>query len=546
VNGQARLPPYRALVCLLFAAWILPGLIGHDPWKPDEAYTFGLVHSLLQGGDWVVPSLAGEPFVEKPPLYYLTAAATAKLLSLWLAPHDAARLASGIYIALACLFTALTGRELYGRGRGWVSAVLLIGCFGLLVRAHQMITDTALLAGFAIGYYALALSLRRPRLAGFWLGLGGGVGFMAKGLLAPGVLGVTALALPLLFRSWRNRGYLACLGIAVVSALPWVTVWPLLLYHRSAPLFGEWFWDNNFGRFFGANELGPHAQPLQYLGILPWYGFPALPLALWVLWSARASGYAKPAIQLPVAAITITFTVLSLAADARELYAMPMLLPLALVATPAVDSLRRGAANALYWFSVMGFTFFAGVIWFYWIALEFGVPARLFSHLHAMQPGYDPGLKPLPFAFAALFTAGWLLLLVLLKRSQERPVVAWAAGLTLNWALIATLLIGWLDTGKSYRSMVAEIKHALPRDTRCIASRSLGEPQRAMLDYYAGIITVREEVTGGLRRDCNLLLIQGEANADPNPGREWRKIWEGARPGDTVERYRLYRHAGRR
>jgi hypothetical protein len=25
------------LVVLLCAAWLLPGLIGHDPWKPDEA-----------------------------------------------------------------------------------------------------------------------------------------------------------------------------------------------------------------------------------------------------------------------------------------------------------------------------------------------------------------------------------------------------------------------------------------------------------------------------------------------------------------------------
>jgi len=56
------------LVALLCAAWILPGLIGRDPWKPDEAHTFGVVYELLRGGSWVVPTLAGEPFVEKPPL----------------------------------------------------------------------------------------------------------------------------------------------------------------------------------------------------------------------------------------------------------------------------------------------------------------------------------------------------------------------------------------------------------------------------------------------------------------------------------------------
>ena len=52
-------------------------LVGHDPWKPDEAYTFGVVYELLQGGSWIVPTLAGEPFLDKPPLFYLTAAACA-------------------------------------------------------------------------------------------------------------------------------------------------------------------------------------------------------------------------------------------------------------------------------------------------------------------------------------------------------------------------------------------------------------------------------------------------------------------------------------
>ena len=61
------------LAALLCIAWILPGLIGHDPWKPDEAHTFGVVYEILRGGSWVVPALAGEPFLDKPPLFYLTA-----------------------------------------------------------------------------------------------------------------------------------------------------------------------------------------------------------------------------------------------------------------------------------------------------------------------------------------------------------------------------------------------------------------------------------------------------------------------------------------
>ena len=61
-------------IVVLCTLWIFPGLIGRDPWKPDEAYSFGLVYHILQTGDWVVPTLAGEPFMEKPPIFFLTAA----------------------------------------------------------------------------------------------------------------------------------------------------------------------------------------------------------------------------------------------------------------------------------------------------------------------------------------------------------------------------------------------------------------------------------------------------------------------------------------
>ena len=532
--------PLWALVSAIAFAWIMPGLLGHDPWKPDEAYTFGLVYHILQSGDWVVPQLADEPFVEKPPLFYLSAALFAKALAWALPLHDAARMATGFYMALTFLFVALTGRELYGKGRGWISVIVMVGCFGLLVRAHQLITDIALLAGCAIALYGLALSLRRPLLAGFALGTGAGIAFMAKGLLGPGMFALIALALPAAFPAWRSRSYLGVLGVGFASILPWISLWPWLLYQSFPTLFHEWLWDNNFGRFFGTNRLGPSADAVHYLLILPWYAFPALPLALWVLWQARTTGFGKAEIQLPLVTFIVMFAVLSLSANARELYAMPMLLPLALLATPAIGGLRRGAANALYWFSIMGFTFFAGVIWFYWVALEFGVPARLSEHLNALQPGYDAGFRALPFALAALYTAGWFALLAHLKRRPERPVVAWSAGITLVWALIMTLLVGWLDTGKSYRSMVAELARALPKNVRCITSRALGEPQRAMLQYYAGIITAREELVGA-NYDCNLLLIQGDAETEPQVPPRWRKIWEGNRPGDAVERYRLYR-----
>jgi len=536
-GSRRYLAPF--LLGLLCLAWILPGLVGHDPWKPDEAYSFGLVNHILKSGDWVVPTLAGEPFMEKPPLYYLTAAAFARVFSPALPLHDAARLASAFYMALALGFAGLAGRELFGKGCGWTTALVLIGSLGLLVRSHQMVTDVALFAGFAVALYGLALSLRRGVPGGLWLGTGVGIGFMSKGLLEPGVIGIVALLLPALSKPWRSRNYAVSLLVAAAAVLPWLTLWPWALYQRSPQLFMDWLWTNNFGRFLGFSGLGPGGESAFYLKILPWYAWPALPLALWTLWRGKLAALRTPEIQLPVTAFLATLAVLSFASDARDLYAMPLLLPLAMLAATGVETLRRGAVSALYWFGATGFMFFAAAIWFYWVALEFGMPARLSAHLNEMQPGYTPGFNGLVFGVALAYTLAWLIAVARLKRSKQRPIIVWAAGMTMVWGLLMTLFVSWVDTGKSYRSMIASLSQALPAHYGCLASQRLGEPQRALLEYNAGILTRRVELTG--TPACELLLVQGSAtDQNVSPGKDWRQIWDGARPGDNSERFRLF------
>ena len=87
--------------------------------------------------------------------------------------------------------------------------------------------------------------------------------------------------------------------------------------------------------------------------------------------------------------------------------------------------------------------------------------------------------------------------------------------------------------------MIADMRQALPPKYSCIASQNLGEPQRAMLHYLVNIITFRLD-NPERQRDCDLTLVQGVASEEYVPLGPWRKIWEGTRPGDRVERYRLY------
>jgi 4-amino-4-deoxy-L-arabinose transferase-like glycosyltransferase len=539
-RGSTLFPISRRhlLLVVLCLAWVLPGLVAHDPWKPDEAYSFGVVYEMIRGGSWIAPTLAGEPFLKEPPLYYLSAALSAVLFSPALALHDAARLATGLWALLALLFCGLAARELNGPGAGALGIALLLGAFGLVVRSHQIVPNIAGLAGYAMAYYGCARALRGP-LGGVWLGTGMGIVFLSQGIPETAVVALIALLLPLVSSTWRTRGYALALGIALVAALPWLTIWPLLLHTYSPEIFDQWLQSETAARVYGRAGTG-----LYYLRILPWYAWPVWPLAGWSLWRAFGNGPVKPAITLPLLGLLITLLALTEGTDKRELYALPLLVPMALLATPGAQTLRRGAANAWYWFAVMGFTVFIVVAWVYWSGLELGLPPRLHAHLHRLQPGYTPGFKWLPFLFGALYTVAWFAVLLRLKPSPQRPAFVWAAGVTVTWALLATLFIGWVDTGKTYRGMIRSLESALPSSYRCMSSRDLGEPQRAMLHYFADILTYREEAADR-RRDCDLLLVQGTPHDGKAPPGNWTKIWEGNRPGDKVERYRLYRAPAR-
>jgi 4-amino-4-deoxy-L-arabinose transferase-like glycosyltransferase len=528
------------LVILICLAWTLLGLVGHDPWKPDEAHTFGVVYHLMQSGDWVVPMLAGEPFMEKPPLIYLTAALFGALFSPVLPLHDAARLVAGAYMGFTFIFVGLAAKELYGGNKSWMATLMLLGCGGLLMRGHQLISDVALLAGLAMGLYALALSARRPLIAGFWLGTGLGLMFFSTGLVEPLMLLATMVLLPMVSPHWRTRAYLLTVLVALVLLLPWALIWPSTLYSRSPELFAQWFWTENVLRLKGLFSFSDEEEYFYYLNVLPWFAWPALPFALWTLWTEGWAGLRKPGILLPLVAFAAFFAFLSLIGEGRDVLGLPLLLPLSMLAAACFETLRRGATNAYYWFAIMLFTFFILVGWFYWMAIDFGVPARLGRHMMKMQPEYQAHTHPLVILLAFAFTAAWFVLLFNVRRSAARPVIIWAAGLTTVWTLVALLLGNYIDTGKSYRSMVAQLSQAIPDGHRCIYSQSLGESQRAMLHYFANIITVRLEKSGP-RPDCDFLITQDNWKDPGQAGGPWEMIWEGRRPGDKQERYRLYR-----
>ncbi|HET9320947.1 MAG TPA: hypothetical protein VFO27_14265 [Bryobacteraceae bacterium] len=153
----------QLLLALAAAIYVFPGLVGHDPWKQDETYVTSIVAHLERTHDWIVPRSAGLPFLEKPPLYFAVGEVATDLFQPWLPVHDAARLANALWMAI------VFGCVVLAAGRAWpreehtgVAAVLtLMACIGLLLQAHLLVVDVALLAGFAVaslGFHAVRSS----------------------------------------------------------------------------------------------------------------------------------------------------------------------------------------------------------------------------------------------------------------------------------------------------------------------------------------------------------------------------------------------------
>ncbi len=534
-----RTPVKSALFLLVCAAWLLPGLVGHDPWKTDEALALGAVSGMLRSGDWAVPMLAGEPYLERAPLFFWVAAAFAQAFGGWLPLHDAARLASGFFMAITMAGVHVAACALHGPRAGRIAVLLLIGCLGLLIRAHEMSTDLAGLAGVSAGVAGLALAARRPWIGGPLFGAGLGAAFLGDGLIPALLVSLLALVLPAVGAAWRTRAYAiaAAAGFALAAAV--AASWPLVLSSRDPALAAEWLGIALATRWTAGATRGPLADLAYFARILPWYAWPALPLAAWTLWKARRGLAGRQDLRLPLAASVLFFLVLTFLAEAREANAMPLLVPLVLLGVAELDTLPRGAASALDWFGVTTFALLALLLWLGFVAAMTGSPEAVAAWLQREVPGFDYPFRFIPFALAALLTCIWTVVVARSLRTTRRAVVNWSAGITMVWMLAMMLGLPVIDQARSYRGLSQRLAAEIGASP-CTLGAGVGDAQRALLDYFAGLRVLPPEHRDAGR--CDTLLAQATRGRLPAfDASGWREAWRGSRPGDRSEAFVLFR-----
>lgn len=528
--------PSGVALALLVAVYLLPGLVGHDPWRGDDVRSFSVVLGMLNGENWLFPHVAGEPSTVFPPLYYWVSTLFALAFG-WLLPlHDAARLATGLFAALTILWIARSAERLYGKSARTTAGLLTIGTLGLAIHAHEMQPMIALLAMQALTLAGLAKMAEDPLRGGAQAALGTALAFLAAGpiglLLTIPLFLLLALACP----ECRTPRASGALTLSLSLALGACAIWPVLLGQKYPELVTLW-WSDAIAVLGGPNARNDNL--LDMVELLGWFLWPLWPIALWALWRNRRALIRMP-ILLPLGSIVMATGVLYAVGEFHHARVLPLIPGFALLAAVGVQSLRRGAANAFDWFALMTFAVFAVLVWLAWTAQALQWPPGLARSLARSAPDFVLAWSFTQIALGVSITVGWLVLVSRMPRAVNRGPTNWAMGTTMLWCLAVTLLLPWFNHDRSYRAVSASLAIALAGEPPgCVASIGLTSSHRAALDYFANL---RTEAVSDNETGCPYLLVRVDGRSGIEPAAPWQQIWEDRHAGGRrLELFRLYR-----
>jgi len=468
--GRSRAVTLTAVGLLLAVSVV--GIFDHDAWNPHEFRVGGIIREMVDAGDWVVPTLGGEPFLEKPPLYYRFAAGCHALIG-----GDAARAmrAASLLFGIATLLAVARIAFLFlGRRGALVSAAVLATSVGFLHGSHFLLTDTALVAFVALSFWAFVES--RERRKGFrWLGwFFLGCSILSKGLIGPALV-LPALFIWLLWERDLKAGILALAPVrgTLVLALT-VAPWLVALYLRDdGRLFWWWVEEQTVDRFASSGKAMHHDEgPLFYF---PGLALMFLPWTAWLVvgWFVRRKDGGPGSATLSRLAIAWAgwgFLLLSAAQTKREIYLIPLLAGWALLTANWLAG-RDRLRGARTWTVAIG------------VLTALLPPLALAGHLSGklVYP------SPLPtFLLGAAAAAAGIWLLVRLARRPE------GFGMPAFWlapcVLVVTAILLFFppaDVSKSHKAGMEQLVRVLPEEK--LTAYKLGETVIGSLSFHTGL-----------------------------------------------------------
>jgi 4-amino-4-deoxy-L-arabinose transferase-like glycosyltransferase len=252
-----------------------------------EGFVAQVAREMVQTGDWLVPRVAGKPWLEKPPLPYWVVATCGLIFGR--IDEDVARLPSVLVGIFAVVLVATLAARWYGPVQGLLTGLIQATTFYTITYARLAEADIYLWALvltclwiFArefVSPHELVAPVVPPGSAVDWaaplFGIALGLTQLAKGPLFGAVM---ALLPCVAFVALAGRG--ECVRFvrwlldwrAVVLAMVVAGAWPAAITLRHPEALNLW-WLHTFGRLGGESTLNP--KPFWYYATtLPWQLLP--------------------------------------------------------------------------------------------------------------------------------------------------------------------------------------------------------------------------------------------------------------------------------
>lgn len=243
-------------------------------WDPDEAHYAEATREMIAASDWWAPYYNGQPFFDKPILFYQLQGAAMRV---WGPTEFAARIVPALGALGLMLMTFWLGATLASRSVGIVAGLLVASNAAVFALARYAILDTVFTLFTFGGAAALAVAaLDESRRRWQWVGyVAIALGVLTKGPVGLVLCGFT-LAVAIAVSADARQRLLALRwvwGLALIAAiaLPWF----LYMYWRFGRAFVDGYLLDENIRLYASRRFGNQPGVWFYLrilmtGLLPW------------------------------------------------------------------------------------------------------------------------------------------------------------------------------------------------------------------------------------------------------------------------------------
>lgn len=239
----------------------------------DEGTYAAISRTMVRTGNYVVPTLAGKPWFEKPPLLFWTMALAIRAFG----PNEfAVRIPSVLSLLLILALLMWWGNRRLGKDAGLIAALIFAMSPLVMGLCRLGTADMLLCCCLTMAVIALWEMTLKP----VWsvvLGVSVGLAVLTKGPVGLGLVGLqVVVAIRLLRRQLRFRWLCLALLVAVAVFAPWYVRISGL---QGGSLFRQFILAQNVGRFAGGDAAHSVRQPMLYLlyyvlvvwlGVHPW------------------------------------------------------------------------------------------------------------------------------------------------------------------------------------------------------------------------------------------------------------------------------------